>query len=162
VDGCWPNEEVALVGVPNEKGAEEGVGGASLGRSPNPDELEAPKPLLAEPNVFVVVDPNPLPLVLLAPKENPDPVLAALKEEPPPLVESPPRMGLASMLSSSRVFVKGVVGPEGKTSPPPVLGADDTGPLALLEAGAPNANPVFVAGAEEGAPWPKLNELDVA
>jgi hypothetical protein len=132
---------LAAVFPPKEKVDGDGEGEASFPK-PEPNKLPPCVPNPEDPDpmdgtaVFTV--PNPLPPELLVPKANPEPLLAALKEDPV-VTGSPPRIGLASMLSSSRTFANGVVGPLGKTS----AGAPV---VELPPAGAPKENPLL-AGA---------------
>ena len=133
---------------PNEKVEGDGAGDASL-PNPEPNELPfcAPNPELFEFSGGAMgLDPNPFP-PLLAPKENPEPLLAALKEEPFVVAGTPPRIGLESILSSSNNFAVGVVGPLGNTN------AGTPVEPAFPPAGAPKENPLLV-----GAGAPKLNE----
>jgi len=145
--GGWPNPPPPLprVARPNEKVEGDGAGDASFPKpepkgppvcEPNPEEAEDAEEVEA---------PNPPPFAAVDPNENPVPLLAALNDDPFVAAASPPRIGLASMLSSSKVFVKGVVGPLGNTSP----GA----PVFELPTGAPKENPL-----PEGVDWPKPNE----
>lgn len=153
-EGGCPNPAGPLPRLPPPKENVEGdgAGEASLPK-PEPNVL----PLFCAPNPELVVfsgggarfELNPLLVAPPAPKENPEPVLAALKEVPLVVAWPPPRIGLASILSSSSNFDVGVVGPLGNTSP----GAP-VGPAFVLVGPAPNENPVL-AGPE---PAPKLNE----
>jgi hypothetical protein len=141
--GACPNPLLLLVAAfpPKEKVDGDGDGEASFPK-PEPNKLPLCVPNPEAPGAMdgaaVFTAPNPPPLEPLAPKENPEPLLAALKEEPL-VAASPPRIGLASMLSSSRTFANGVVGPLGKTSA-------GTPAVALPLAGAPKENPLL-AGA---------------
>lgn len=108
--GVGPNG-VVLVPPPKENGA----GDDSF---PNPGALFCPPNPEEPPKGPADVGADPKPFDAVLPNEKPGPLLASRKDGPAAVGGCPPpRIGLASMLSSSRVLVNGVVGPVGNKSP---------------------------------------------
>lgn len=127
--------------LPKLNGAGVGLGAESLPKPPKPGPLCDPNPLL-EANGGALFGAGLGPKLkgwLLAPVKE----LAAV-----PLLGPfpPPRIGLASILSSSSVFPSGVVGPVGKTRPD------------LFEGG--KENPPVGGALLGGASWPNVKGVD--
>lgn len=132
----------------------DGVGVAPAAPKPEPDCVPNPPPNGVVADVGAL--PNP-PLLLGAPNEKP--TLEVELNEGAGADVLPPRIGLVSIPSSSRVLVNGVVGPAGKTRLVPL----DDG-VGLEGALSENVGPELVAvvgvgaGVVEVGVCPKLNE----